>query len=220
MSNNLKISLELHKLFNNLTRYSYPFEKSLIKIPSNGIYIKFEKGEKIESLDRIVRIGTHTGNNQLHSRLFQHFEIENQRRSIFRKNIGRCFLNKGKNPYLKYWNLPSTTKAEKGKNLKYIDFDFESTLEQKVSKYIQNNFSFCVFQVDNKEDRLFWESKIIATIAQSGIKATSNWLGNYSPKTKIKQYGLWQIQGLTKPPLTLIEFEKLKKIINASRNSY
>ena len=90
MSNNLKISLELHKLLNNLTRYSYPFEENLISIPSNGIYIKFEKGEKIEGLDRIVRIGTHTGNNQLHSRLFQHFENENQRRSIFRKNIGRC----------------------------------------------------------------------------------------------------------------------------------
>jgi hypothetical protein len=220
MSNNLKISLELHKLFNNLTRYSYPFEKSLIKIPSNGIYIKFEKGEKIESLDRIVRIGTHTGNNQLHSRLFQHFEIENQRRSIFRKNIGRCFLSKEKNRYLKYWDLPLTSKVEKDKNLQNINIDFERSIEQRVSTYIQNNFSFCVFQVDNKEDRLFWESKIIATIAQSGIKATSNWLGNYSPKTKIKQYGLWQIQGLTKPPLTLIEFEKLKKIINASRNSY
>ena len=217
MSNNLKISLELHKLLNNLTRYSYPFEENLISIPSNGIYIKFEKGEKIESLDRIVRIGTHKGNDQLHSRLFQHFKNENQRRSIFRKNIGRCFLNKEKNTYLKYWNLPSTSKAEKEKNLKYIDFDFESTIEQKVSKYIQNNISFCVFQLDNKEDRLFWESKIIATIAQSGIKATSSWLGNYSPKTKIKQYGLWQIQGLTKPPLTLIEFEKLKTILNANR---
>lgn len=217
MSNNLKISLELHKLFNNLSRFSYPFEKSLIIIPSNGIYIKFEKGEKIEGLDRIVRIGTHTGNNQLHSRLFQHFENENQRRSIFRKNIGRCFLSKEKNPYLKYWDLPLTSKADKNKNIQNINIDFERSIEQRVSTYIQNNFSFCVFQVDNKEGRLFWESKIIATIAQSGIKATSSWLGNYSPKTKIKQYGLWQIQGLKKPPLTLIEFEKLKTILNANR---
>ena len=217
MSNNLKISLELHKLLNNLTRYSYPFEENLISIPSNGIYIKFEKGEKIESLDRIVRIGTHKGNDQLHSRLFQHFKNENQRRSIFRKNIGRCFLNMEKNPYLKFWELDITSKAHKLKNIKYIDFDFELNIEQRVSNYIQNNISFCVFLVDNKEDRLFWESKIIATIAQSGIKATSNWLGNYSPKTKIKQYGLWQIQGLKKPPLTLIEFEKLKTILNANR---
>ena len=183
-----------------------------------GIYINFEEGEKIEGEDRIVRIGTDTGNNQLHSRLFQHFENENQRRSIFRKNIGRCFLNKENNTYLKYWELPLTSKAEKEKNLKYIDFDFEQKIEQRISSFIQDNFSFCVFQVDNKEDRLFWESKIIATIAQSGIRPTSNWLGNYSPKSKIKQYGLWQIQQLMNPPLTLNEFEKLKDIIINNRH--
>lgn len=204
---------ELHKIFNDLERFTYPFENRLNEIPNNGIYVKFEKGEKHNQLDRIVRIGTDTGNNQLHSRLFQHFENENQRRSIFRKNIGRCFLNKENNPYLKYWELNITSKADKEKNLKYIDLDFENTIEQKISSYIQRNFSFCIFRVDNKEDRLFWETKIIATIAQSGIRPTSKWLGNNSPKSKIKQYGLWQIQGLMKPPLTLIEFEELKKII-------
>ena len=213
MENNLKIAIELHKLFYNLSRFSYPFEKDLVNIAANGIYIKFEEGETIEGMDRIVRIGTDTGNNQLHSRLFQHFENENQRRSIFRKNIGRCFLKKENNPYLKYWELPITSKAEKEKNFKYIDLDFENKIEQRISSYIQNNFSFCVFRVDNKEDRLFWETKIIATIAQSGIKPTSNWLGNNSPKSKIKQYGLWQIQGLMAPPLTLKEFEELKEII-------
>lgn len=213
MDSKLKMALELHNLIDNLSRFSYPFEEDLIKIPTNGIYINFEEGEKIEGVDRIVRIGTDTGNNQLHSRLFQHFENENQRRSIFRKNIGRCFLNKENNTYLKYWELPLTSKAEKEKNLKYIDFDFEQKIEQRISSFIQGNFSFCVFQIDNKEDRLFWESKIIATIAQSGIRPTSNWLGNYSPKSKIKQYGLWQIQQLMNPPLTLNEFEKLKDII-------
>ena len=213
MDSNFKMALELHKLIENLSRFTYPFEEDLIKIPSNGIYIKFELGEKINGMDRIVRIGTDTGDNQLHSRLFQHFENKNQRRSIFRKNIGRCFLNKDKNPYLKYWELDITSKADKEKNLKYLDFDFENKLEQRISNYIQDNFSFSVFQLDNKEDRLFWESKLVATIAQSGISPTSNWLGNYQPKTKIKQFGLWQIQGIMKPPLTLNEFEKLKNII-------
>jgi hypothetical protein len=213
MENNLEIAIELHKLIHKLSRFSYPFEDDQVNIPANGIYIKFEEGETIEGMDRIVRIGTDTGNNQLHSRLFQHFENENQRRSIFRKNIGRCFLNKENNPYLKYWELDITSKADKEKNLKYIDLDFENKIEQRISSYIQNNFSFCVFRVDKKEDRLFWETKIIATIAQSGIRPTLNWLGNSSPKSKIKQNGLWQIQGLMKPPLTLKEFEELKEII-------
>lgn len=117
------------------------------------------------------------------------------------------------NGTFKNQNINGRLKADKEKNLKYIDLDFENKIEQRISSYIQNNFSFCVFRVDKKEDRLFWETKIIATIAQSGIRPTLNWPGNSSPKSKIKQNGLWQIQGLMKPPLTLKEFEELKEII-------
>ena len=94
------IVLELHQIFNEQKRYSFPFEHFINEIPKNGIYIIFENGEKYKNLDRIVRVGTHTGNNQLRSRLNQHFIKENKNRSIFRKNIGRCFLNKENNPYL------------------------------------------------------------------------------------------------------------------------
>ncbi len=213
MNQNSKIALDLHNLFDQLTKYTYPFEEFLDKIPSNGIYLKFEKGEMFQGFDRIVRVGTDTGENQLHSRLFQHFENENQRRSIFRKNIGRCFLNRDNNPYLKNWDLDITSKVDKEKNLKFIDLSFEKQIEKEISNYIQSNFSFCVIKVENKHDRLFWESKIIATLAHSGIFPSADWLGNYSPKSKIKEYGLWQVQGINKPQLTLNEFQKLEKII-------
>ena len=49
---------ELHKIFNNLEKFSYPFENRLNLIPENGIYVKFEKGEKHNEFDRIVRVGT------------------------------------------------------------------------------------------------------------------------------------------------------------------
>ena len=88
---------ELHKIFNSLERYSYPFEYKLDSIPENGIYVKFENGEKNNSHDRIVRIGTDTGENNLKKRLIEHFITENKNRSIFRKNIGRALLNKDKN---------------------------------------------------------------------------------------------------------------------------
>jgi hypothetical protein len=77
---------ELHKIFNTLKRFSFPFDDT--NIPLNGIYILFQKEEMAHGADRIVRIGTHTGKNQLHSRLKQHFINENKDRSIFRKNIG------------------------------------------------------------------------------------------------------------------------------------
>lgn len=82
----------LHQWFNGMKKFSFPFDKQ--EIPQNGIYILFEKGEFAHSANRIVRIGTHTGENQLRSRLIQHFLKENKDRSIFRKNIGRALLNK------------------------------------------------------------------------------------------------------------------------------
>jgi aspartate oxidase len=95
MSKNCKI---IHQWFNGMEKFTFPFDRQ--KIPKNGIYILFEKGEIAHSGDRIVRIGTHTGKNQLLSRLNQHFLKENKDRSILRKNIGRALLNKDKDPFL------------------------------------------------------------------------------------------------------------------------
>src|SRR3970282_1500042 len=95
----------IHQWFNSLRRFRFPFDQALVSIPKNGIYIIFEKGEKFKGLDRIVSVGTHTGDNQLRSRLYQHFTHENKDRSIFRKNIGRCFLNFENSSYAKIWEL-------------------------------------------------------------------------------------------------------------------
>lgn len=204
---------ELHKIFNELERFTYPFENRLDEMPDDGIYVKFEKGESYNDFDRIVRIGTDTGENNLKKRLIEHFVTENKNRSIFRKNIGRAMLNKDNNPYLKFWELDTTSRAEKEKNLKYIDVDLEADIEREISSYIKTNFSFCVFNVETKEQRLFWESKLISTLAYQ-TKPSKNWLGNFSTKEKIKQSGLWQVQGLNKPKLTIDEFDNLKLLLS------
>lgn len=209
-----KIAEELHLLFNQQRRFKFPFNQFIEDIPQNGIYIIFENGEKFNDLDRIVRVGTHTGNLQLRSRLNQHFIKENKNRSIFRKNIGRCFLNKEKNPYINLWELDYTSKADKERNLKLLDPDFENKIEKQISIYIQTNFSFCVFQVEKKEERLFWERKIVSTLAKtSEIIPSENWLGNYSTKDKIKMSGLWQVNELHKDSLNEFEFEQLKNML-------
>ena len=84
------LACELHCLLNKKERFKFPFDK--FKLPKNGIYIIFEKGEKFNDCDRIIRVGTHTGDNQLYSRLKQHFVKENKNRSIFRKRAN-IFLN-------------------------------------------------------------------------------------------------------------------------------
>jgi len=207
---------ELHNLFNNLKRYSFPFENFRSEIPKNGIYILFERGEKFNEYDRIVRVGTHTGNNQLYSRLKQHFVKENKNRSIFRKNIGRCFLNKEGSPYQSLWELDITSRVERERNLRLLDLEFEKQIEKKISNYIQTNLTFCVFQVDSKEDRLFWESKITSTLAQSvEFKPSNNWLGNFSPKEKIRASGLWQVNELENAMLTRQEMDQLNSKIDS-----
>lgn len=95
-------------------------------IPKNGIYILFEKGELAHSTDRIVRIGTHTGNNKLWSRLKEHLN-ENKDRSIFRKNIGRALLNKDNDPFIEQWNKKNLAKKIK----KALDFNSDEFIKQE-----------------------------------------------------------------------------------------
>ncbi|GHT94650.1 hypothetical protein FACS1894141_1720 [Spirochaetia bacterium] len=190
----------IHNLFNEQKKYTFPFCSD--DIPKNGIYILFENGETAHSTNRIVRIGTHTGENQLPSRLKQHFLTENKDRSIFRKNIGLAILNKRGDPYLKQWEWDLTSRESKEKYLKLIDSKRQAEIEKEVSDYMRKCFSFIVFRVDSKEARLSLESKIISTVSLcENCKPTQNWLGNYSTKEKIRQSGLWLVNELWKTPL-------------------
>lgn len=207
-----EICNEIHGIFNELKEYSFPFNEK--EIPKNGIYILFEKDEKFNDLKRIVRIGTHTGNNQLQSRLKQHFVKENKDRSIFRKNIGRALLNAENDSFLKQWELDLTTRANKEKYSEHIDFEKQQNIEKKVSEYIHNNFSFVVFEVLEKEQRLRIESRIISTVSNcTSCKPSENWLGLSSPKQKIKDSGLWLVNELWKQSLSENELTELKRII-------
>jgi len=186
---------QLHLLVREGKRFD--FSTGYGSIPLNGIYIMFEKGEFAHAGDRIVRIGTHTGDKQLKSRIYQHFENENKNRSIFRKNIGRCFLKRANSRYLPTWELDTTAKSKKELYSNRIDKELEVELERQISQYIQTNLSFCLINVPSKEDRLYYESRLIGTVSCcSDCSATSNWLGNFSPMEKIKKSGLWQVQKL------------------------
>ena len=203
-----EICYKLHQLFNDLKMFAFPFNPK--EIPLNGIYILFEVGELAHGTNRIVRIGTHTGKNQLRSRLDQHFIHENKDRSIFRKNIGRALLNKDHNPFLDQWELDLTTHEAKLKWAGKIDIAKQAQVEQRVTDYIQHSFKFVVFEVASKEDRLKWESHIISTVSWcKECKPSPKWLGLYSPKEKIQQGGLWIVNELYKEPLSEMEFEEM-----------
>ena len=207
-----KTCADLHKLFSKAKRFRFPFDEK--KIPQNGIYILFEKGEKAHGGERIVRVGTHTGRDQLRSRLKQHFTNENKDRSIFRKNIGRALLSRDKDNFAKHWELDLTTREAKKKHGHRIDFEKQKEIEKKVTSHIQKNFSFVVFEVKNKNERLTLELKIISTINQcKDCRQSKTWLGNFSPKEKIRRSGLWLVNELFKTPLNSEDFQKLKVVV-------
>ena len=192
---------ELHKMFDGMKRYNFPFDVN--GIPANGIYVLFEKGERAHGGDRIVRIGTHTGENQLRSRLNQHFLNENKDRSIFRKNIGRCVLNKRQDDYLELWEKDLTSRKNKEKYGALIDRRFQAMMEKEISEIIKSNFSFAVFEVKEKEDRIYCESRLVSEVSNCSIcKPSDTWLGMHSPKNKIRESGLWQVQQLYKTGFT------------------
>lgn len=194
------ICRELHYIFNSLEHLEFPFD--LRKIPLNGIYILFERGESAHGTNRIVRVGTHTGANQLRSRIKQHFIVENKDRSIFRKNIGRAILSRDGDPFLQTWELDLTSSRAKTMYSKLVDFEKQGLVERRVTEYIQKSFFFVAFQCDDKRKRLQVESKIISTVSLCDeCGPTIDWLGLHSPKEKIRESGLWLVNELYKEPL-------------------
>ena len=203
---------KLHRLLSECPKLGFPFDTGVI--PRNGIYILFEAGELAHEADRIVRVGTHTGSNQLPSRLDQHFLRENKDRSIFRKNIGRAILNRCRIPFLAQWEIDLTTHAAKVQYAGLIDPDKLQATEKQVTKYIQRNFRFVVFRVDDKATRLYWESRTISTVSLcEECRPSKSWLGLDSPKAKIRGGGLWLVNELYKEPLSESDYEAVKAAV-------
>jgi len=138
------ICTRLHQVFNTLCRYHFPFEEDVL--PENGIYVLFERGERAhDGLDRIVRIGSHTGQGNLRQRLTEHFLTENKDRSIFRKNIGRALLNRMKDPFLAQWEIDLTARKKRQQNAGKIDYSRLAEVEEEVSKVIRESSPFALF---------------------------------------------------------------------------
>jgi hypothetical protein len=204
----------LHEWANSLPAFRFPFDDASISL--NGIYVLFERGEIAHGAKRIVRVGTHTGTGQLRSRLRQHFLVENKDRSIFRKNIGRALLNRDHDPFLPTWELDRTSRLAREKHI--IDLDRQSAIEAIVSQYIQEHFTFVVFRVDEKIQRLGLESKMISTVSLCDeCRPSTQWLGLSSPKDKIRKSGLWLVNELYKEPLSVRDLEVLRSGTGSSK---
>jgi len=147
-------------------------------------YTSFSKKERLRTVQTGSYASGPTGDNQLRSRLRQHFLVENKDRSIFRKNIGRALLNSDGDPFLTFWELDLTSRTMKDKH-GGIDLDQQRGIELTVSKYIREHFSFVVVRLDEKSERLRLESKMISTVSLcDACVPSAQWLGLSSPIKK------------------------------------
>ena len=208
---------DLHQLAARLPLHSFPFVESTI--PEDGIYILFEGGENAHGQRRIVRVGTHTGDRQLRPRLRQHFVQQNKDRSILRKNIGRSLLHRTNDPFLKDWNLDLTTATARRLHTNRIDSEKQRSIEVMVTTHLQIHCRFVVIPVADKSRRLFWESRMVSTVAACPkCRPSRSWLGLSSPISKIKDSGLWQVNELYKKPFSADEYAAFERMVAETSN--
>lgn len=183
----------LHDFVNQLLIYQFPVSTTL---PTDGVYVIFEKDEIGHGAGRIVRVGSHTGAGNLPKRLNEHTKA-NKDRSIFRKNIGRAFLNRANDTFLEQWDWDLTSKQKRADCAHLLDIERQRAIETLITGYVVENLSFSVIPVTDVRSRILLESALIATVAQCRHCGPSvNWLGNHSPVTAIRSSGLWLKQHL------------------------
>jgi hypothetical protein len=198
----------LHETLAGLPRLK---REDLTKVPKNGIYILFENGENAHGGERIVRVGTHRGQNNLAARIREHLYTPNKDRSIFRKHVGRCLLAKADDPFLTQWEIKLTTKASRALNEHNVDRARLQEIETAVTRYMVENFSFAVLRFDTQVERLHYEGCLLSTIHQCRDCGPSDtWLGKSHPNSEvIRTCGLWNVQSLSGKVLSIDEARRL-----------
>lgn len=181
-------------------------------LPKNGIYLFFEKGEKITlkgvTQNRIVRVGTHNMDGNFPQRIRQHYGNKsslkgNKNGSVFRLHLGGALMRRDNpdDPRLPGW-------------LKHMG-PSDPIMEEEVSKELRNNFSFVWLEVPRKEDRLSLEEGLIAILAaDSRNRPSENWLGKYSANQNIARTGLWNTDKISGRILNHEQMEHIKRLLS------
>lgn len=208
-----KLCRWLHEQIEQQPLIKFPFK--LEKLPRNGIYFFYEQGEiwgHGGNKPRIVRIGTHRDGN-FRSRIAEHYLLSESKmkfdkdkakpsdRSIFRKNVGRALLNRQGDNYLQIWEIDYVYRKKRELFGHLRDIKKEKKIESEITEILRSNFFFRFIELNRQKERMGksgLESHLIGTIAHCRLcRPSKDWLGNHSPKRKIRMSGLWLVQHLT-----------------------
>lgn len=174
-------------------------------LPDNGLYFFYEEGERFhageKARDRIVRVGTHREQDRLPDRIPIHFQGD-KNSSVFRRHLGGAIIQRENpsDPRLRHW-LEQDTPT-------FVN------IEEKVSRELREHFSFRCVKVEDRNERIELEERLIATLANcSTYHPSPNWLGLFAVREKIRESGLWNEQHVDSEryirPRDLLRLEEL-----------
>ncbi|KXB07989.1 hypothetical protein AKJ58_01245 [candidate division MSBL1 archaeon SCGC-AAA385D11] len=175
--------------------------------PRRGVYFFFDPREERKSTDelRVTRVGTHAVSRGSETTLWDRLKTHrgtlsgkyagggNHRGSVFRKEVGRAIIaREGGEQKYPDWGEGSSAEPEVRKR--------ELDMEKEVSKHIRN-LPFLWIKINDKpgagSKRAFVERNSIALLSNFGKEPIDPreqaWLGNHSPKRKIRESGLWNV---------------------------
>lgn len=202
----------LYGLLALLPRYDHTTPRD--RLPENGIYLFFERGEEIAldgwTVDRVVRVGTHRADGNFPGRIRQHYGNKsnlggNKNSSVFRKHLGGALLRRQDpdHPHLDEWITQGG--------------DRDRTVEEQVSGVLRNRFTFVCFEAPRKEDRMELERGLIGLLAAQGDQgASESWLGHHADHEKVHSSSLWNTQHTGAAGLSEAEFDRVKELIRGS----
>ena len=204
---------EVYRLLAGLPRCGFETPKDAL--PSDGIYFFFERGEEVaiedQSVDRVVRVGTHREDARFPARISQHYGNRHslgghKNGSVFRKHLGGALLRRQNpaDPRITPW-ITQGGESYPG-------------VEEAVSRELRANFTFAWVTVPTRDARLSLESGLIALLAQFAAGSPSaDWLGGFAVDPAIRVCGLWNTQHLNSAALTRPELARLEDFAAASK---
>lgn len=198
------LSTQIHALFNQAAKFrSFNWQNYSTLGFTNGLYVFFDKNHQLDDeLFRIVRVGTHTQDNNLINRIRNHYR-GSKNSSIFRKNIGIALLNSRNDDYLKIWQLDTSQPVIREKFADKINKLKEAELEQEITNYINDNLFFVAFEAPSAAERLKIESGLISALTYAtNNKQAHDWLGNFSGKLNILRSGMWLVKEMDLEPIS------------------
>jgi hypothetical protein len=200
------MTAEVHRRILGLPRFDASARGK--DLPKNGIYFFFEAGETIvlddRTADRIVRVGTHTGEDRLSKRIWLHYR-GTCRRSVFRAHVAEAILRRENSA------VPFDRRAA------------SEEMESRVSEELASHFTFACVEVETKERRPRLESGLIALLARYPLAPPSpTWLGRFARADAIQSSGLWNTQHVASSPLSDVDAEELLALVtlNASMQTF